>query len=285
MSKEAPIFVSKVSERKPDYSRIGVTMYLELWDSETADWWKKFSPKTHFNFPGSRSKGTVYYHELCLAIRNREDAKIPELLKKIEEYSISLYEEKTERDRWAHFAVQLPGDWGVHGENKSKLKKMITAKAKGRVLDAMSGFHSYFGDSPKITEVIALDFCEEALERYDHPDRKRALFDLERIKSGEKIDFFEDGYFQTIGVFFGVNYLSDPQSVYREFHRLLSEKGKLLIVGGTSSGYEDLVKKWFDPDDVALAMQNCGFATSIKQLPEMKYESQLTDYYLVEGKK
>jgi ubiquinone/menaquinone biosynthesis C-methylase UbiE len=178
----------------------------------------------------------------------------------------------------------MPGDWGPVGANKAKLKEIVTRRASGRVLEAMCGFNSYFGESVGIREVVALDFCREALERYEYPQRVRILYDLERVANGEKLDFFGDSSFQTVGVFFAVGYLTDPVPVHKEFHRLLAEDGRLLVVGGTAQGYTDILKRRFKPKECAKAMHEAGFTTKTKKLP-LKTSTELGEYYLVEGTK
>jgi len=285
MSPEIPIYVTKIAERVPTY-RGNYTLILDppepLSHDETL--FKKYNIEQKFTFPNARSEGVLYCQQLNKAIKNNNETCVPTLLKKIEEFAITPIEKRSESEQWAHMAVQLPGDWGVLGENKTKLKKIITKLATGKVLEPMAGFHSYFDNSPNISEIIALDFCEEALERYDYPDRKRILYDLEKICNGEKFNFFEDEYFQTIGVFFGVNYLTNPIPVYKEFQRILSPNGKILIVGGTNSGYYDLNKKWFNPLETSADLQHSGFTTSTQPLA-LREKHQNTEYYLITGLK
>ncbi len=278
-----PVYVTKIAERTPQY-RGGITYSLDPFDTASEEWLKAITERKSFTFPGGRSKGEQLYFSLREATRQRDKPSAVGILAEMEKYLIKSHDEKTEVEKWGDMAVQLPGDWGPVGENKGKLKRTVTRRAHGRVLEAMCGFKSYLGDSPKITEVVALDFCEECLERYDYPQRVRILYDLERVVKGEKMDFFEDSSFQTVGVFFGVGYLTDPVPVHKEFNRILSSDGKLLIVGGTTQGYDDLLKRYFKPDVCSNAMKAAGFSTSVRRLP-LKTDSEFGEYYLVEGRK
>lgn len=186
--------------------------------------------------------------------------------------------------RWDRCAYHLPGDIG--GENKRKAVDFVTSIAEGRVLEVMCGFNSYFLDSPQINEVVALDFSREMLKRYPFPGRKRILYDLERVVAGEKMDFFKEGSFQTIGCCYGINYLTDPVSVFREFRRILSLGGKLLILGNETAGYGDLIERCFNPVTCTAYMQEAGFLTlTIQKLDWLKTAGEFGDYYLVSGVK
>lgn len=276
-----PVYVTKIAERVPQF-RGGIEM--RPYSLEDYEWWSKNYGDKSFTFSKLNSSTSNLFNKLSRAVKDRNRLEVDKLIPQVEKLCIKSYEEKTEAEKWGDMAVQLPGDWGPIGENKKKLKEMITERSFGRVLEAMCGFRSYFDNSSKITEVVALDFCEEALERHDYPERKRILYDLERVVKGEKIGFFEDKSFQTIGVFFAIDYLTDTIPVYKEFHRILSDDSQLLIVGGTTQGYPDLLKRQFIPADCSSAMRAVGFSPKIKHLP-LKAEHESGEYYLVEGEK
>lgn len=280
-----PIYITEVAERKPQY-RGGISLCLDLFDRrEDYEWYKKIYKKIHFTIPKINSKGEKLFYELCQAIKEKDEEKVKRIFPELEKNCLKNNDEKSEVERWGDAAVQLPGDWGPFGEKRKRLIQIIAEKAYGNVLEAMCGFESYFNKSEKIREVIALDFCREALERYSYPKRKRILYDLEKVVKGKRMDFFDNNYFNTIGVFFGVGYLTNPLPVYEEFHRILSQNGRLLIVGGTSSGYSDLIKKWFRPKTCSKILKSVGFSTKVKHLASLKQKTQLGEYYLVEAKK
>ena len=277
-----PVYITKIAKRERQYLG-GIT--LELPYGKEYDWFRDKYKKTGFTISKLRSGGAELFYKLCQAIQTIDECNISKLLPELERHCIKHHDEKTDAEKWGDMAVQLPGDWGPLTEkNKKKLKEIITKKVYGRVLEAMCGFNSYFGKSDEITEVVALDFCEEALERYEYSQRNRILYDLERVVKGEKMDFFGDSSFQTIGVFFGIDYLTDTVLVHREFHRILSNNGKLLVVDGTTQGYRDMLKRVFSPEDCSRSMKSAGFSTKIEHLP-LKTEFETGEYYIVEGKK
>lgn len=282
---EKPIFVTEVADRKPQF-RGGMMVTLELWEDEGADeWWNQFGEKSSFTFkPGcyfGKEGGRLFYL-LNEAIKKRDPEGVRSILPELRTHCQTNYEDLEPAQKWAHAAVQMPGDIG--GPRKNEVRDIITAEARGRVLETMCGFNSYFADTPNITEVVVLDFCREMLERYAHPKRTRILYDLERVVMGEKLDFFKDGNFQTIGCW-GSNYLSDQRPVFAEFNRVLSRGGRLLILESTSEGYSDLIKRYFDPEECARSMRESDFNVEIRPLPKLKTEFELGEYYLVVGVK
>lgn len=96
--------------------------------------------------------------------------------------------------------------------------------------------------------------------------------------------FFPDQSFDTVGVFFGIDYLTDTVPVLKEFHRILSPEGQAIIVGGTTQGYADLIKRFFNPDVCSESMKSARFSTKVEHLP-LKVETELGEYFLIEGKK
>lgn len=285
VSREQPHYVTKVVERKPQY-RGGVTFelpFLQINENDRA-WFLSIGGKTRITLPSFKSPGTAAYYKMIDALSVGDRSTVESLLPIVQEGSIKSFDDKTKREKWSHLAVQVP-EWGTSGTRSRQLKQTLTARATGNVLEAMSGFLSHIDASSSIGEVIAMDFCEEALERYDYPDRKRILFDFERVAHGEKIPFFPDGSFQTVAVTFGMDYLSDVDPVYGEFNRLLSPGGKVLVVGGTLSGYEELLERNFDPMFHEDHLRETGFIPSTMPLPFLHEQGGFSDYYVVEGTK
>ncbi|MBI2583049.1 MAG: methyltransferase domain-containing protein [Candidatus Aenigmarchaeota archaeon] len=281
---EEPVYVTEIAERKPKFTG-GVRVTLPLFEDGLKAWWNaevSGEDKCDFTLPSFRSEGMRSYYRLLEAIRQRDAGSARDALQEMKRNCMPNFEERPDAEKWAVMGMQLPGDWGPR--DKKKLKDILTVRARGMVLEAMCGFRSYFGESDSISEVVALDFCRELLERYSYPERRRILYDLERVARGERMDFFEDGSFQTVGVCFGMDYLSDPVPVYREFHRILSKDGLLLVVGGTTHGYKDVLKRSFNPELCAQMQKSAGFETKLEHLP-LKTEWELGEYYLVEGKK
>lgn len=280
-------FVTEIAKRESIY-RLGIEYVLPHWldgDKSIVEWWRGISHKTSFTFPNLKSEGVNLFYKLCDAIKRKDREEAEDIVEKIKPYIIKNYKDKKLSEKWDHFAVQLPEDWGPVFRKKEKLKTIMTKLGRGRILEAMCGFTSYFQVSEKIEEVIALDFSRKALERYDYPTRKRILYDLRKIIRGDRMNFFPDGYFNTIGVCFGIDYLKDPVTVYKEFHRILSNDGKLLVVGGTTQGYEDMLERSFDPENCANSMRATNFSVRIKELPVKTKGYEVGEYFLVEGKK
>ena len=186
--------------------------------------------------------------------------------------------------KWDRTAIQIPGDIG--GPNKEKFATIITQRCKGNVLETMAGFNTYVLDSPNISEVVALDYSREMLLRYPNPERKRILFDLNRISSeGIKMDFFDKEKFQTITCCYGVNYLEKPTTLFTEFYRVLSPGGKFLVLGNTGAGYSDIQVRPFRPKDSAEEMGLAGFSSSIQSFSEFEEHGEPENYYLITGTK
>lgn len=281
-----PTTITTRRERKPTYDHVGIFISVHeypLFSPEDEEWWSSVYPRDSFTFKKLRDGENLVYR-LAEAIKKREREGALVIVEEIEARCMKNFDEKPSAERWAHMALQLPGDWGPIGEKRERLKGIITPLAKGRVLEAMCGFSSYFGDSASVDEVIALDYCREALELYQYPERTRILFDLEQVVQDEMLPFDENS-FQTVGVFFGEGYLSNRVAVYREFHRILSPGGILLVAGGTTHGYENMLRAWFYPARVSREMGTAGFTTRINHLRALKTKFEAGDYYLIQGVK
>ena len=72
--------------------------------------------------------------------------------------------------------------------------------------------------------------------------------------------------------------------MHKEFYRILSPNGQLLIVGSTTQGYSDILKRYFNPEECSEYMNAAGFVTKITELP-LKVETELGRYFMVEGRK
>jgi hypothetical protein len=220
------------------------------------------------------------------AKKNSNKAEEDILVKRLLEIRAKDWNEMTAQEKWNFQAILKPADWGpASWEKKDELKELITQRCRGRVLEPMCGFRSYVINSPDISEVVALDFSRKALERYDHPERKRILYNLEDVVNGDRMEFFEDRTFNTISANFAIDYLTNPVPVHEEFHRMLANDGQVLVVDGPGQGYVDIKKRTFDPKVCAKHMQEAGFATVIEPLPAIKLPHECEGYFLVQGKK
>ncbi|MBN2102228.1 MAG: class I SAM-dependent methyltransferase [Candidatus Aenigmarchaeota archaeon] len=282
-----PVYVRRTVERKRVYNggiSIGSPFLLEEDTDPKKILWKEITKgKSEFTFPSMRSEGYRLFFELGQAIQNGDAKLSRRIYQRMQQFMIKNYNEKTDREKWKSTAEQLPTDIG--GYNKREKTKLITSHARGRVLEAMCGFNTYFNDSPEIEEVVAFDYSRAMLERYPRPERTRILFDVNKIPKGKRMDFFEDGHFNTIGCFWGTNYMDEMVPVFKEFWRLLSKGGNFIVFENTYSGYGDLVRRYFNPDEVAAIMTVAGFRPEVERVDSVKEEVEMGDYYLVEGKK
>lgn len=148
----------------------------------------------------------------------------------------------------------------------------------------MCGFTSYIDDTPAISEVIAIDFCREALELYARPERQRVLFDLSTVSEAQGMEFIPNQALDTIVISFGVDYLDDPTTLYHEFYRILSPGGRFLIVGGRACGYAELIKRYFQPGFHIPLLEQAGFEVMVQPLP-YGGQGDEAEYHLIEAVK
>jgi SAM-dependent methyltransferase len=277
--------VTETAKREPKYLG-GLSIDLELWNRDGArEWWKQFGEKERFTFRSGcylGKEGEKLFYQLSRAIDARDADSVRSILPEMKKYCQANFEDLSLLEKWERIAIHMPGDIG--GPSKGEVARIITRHARGRVLEAMCGFNSYFGKSPDIQEVVALDYCRAMLERYPFPERKRILHDLEKVAEGENMGFFREGEFQTVGCW-GSNYLSEPVPVFAEFKRILSDGGRLIVLENTAEGYGDLVKRYFNPEQCAGFMQKAGLKPRIEPLKDLKTEFEVGHYSLVEGTK
>ena len=218
--------------------------------------------------------------------KNPDKNEEEKVLNRLKGINAKRWKDRPEPEMWNFMAMQKPGDWGpASWTKKGELKRIATNYCFGRVLEPMCGFRTYIGKSDKIDDVVMLDFSIEALKRHECPERTRILYNLENVVRGDKMEFFEDGSFQTVAAFFGIDYLTNPVPVHKEFRRILSDNGQIIVVDGPGQGYMNIKKRKFNPEVCANHMQEAGFYTKIVPLPTVKLERELYGYYLVQGKK
>lgn len=233
------------------------------------------------NFPLAKElakKLWVAYQE-----NNREETQA--LLKKLHSLRVIPFGKRTPLKKWAHMMVQLPGDIG--GPNKKKIREILSAKCHGRVLEAMCGFNSYFEPSPN-REVVALDYCREAVERYPYPERTRILFDLNIIYGDQRMEFFREGEFDAITICFGFHYIHHPIYLFREFRRFLSSGGQLILVENPHQCYRDIACRSFSPRYCTNFLRRAFFKdVKIEELPIAEDWEQKAggSYFLIEAKR
>ncbi len=195
--------------------------------------------------------------KLWAAYEARDENEAERLLEALRPLRVTPFDERAPLERWAHMAVQVPGDIG--GPNKPKIRELLSSRCRGRVLEAMCGFNSYLAPSPD-REIVALDYCREAIERYPYPERTRILFDLNLIAGSKRMEFFADASFDAVTVCFGFNYPHHPVCLFREFRRILSPHGSLFLVENPAHGYWDLARRCFSSDRCERFLLSAGFS-------------------------
>lgn len=258
-----PEYVTEVKSRKFEYSERMVILPIvtpppEESTQEYEAWLKKNKWILNFsvhvsNLTLARELAKKLYVELHKVrvgppwynIGGESEKRVKEILEQLHSIRMVPFEERSLLKKWAFLMEQLPGDIG--GPNKGKIRDILSARCRGRVLEAMCGFNSYLEPSPN-REVVALDYCREAIERYPHPERTRILFDLNTIQEDRKMDFFNEGEFDAITICFGFHYLQHPVDLFQEFHRLLSASGRLILVENPHQCYRDIACRSFLPE-------------------------------------
>lgn len=257
-----PEYVTDIKPRKSDVperivSLPRITEPPDLFSLEYLDWWEKNEWLINFTVHVSNfSLSKELAKELGIACKENNQEKMESLIEQLRPLRVLPFDERTHVEKWAHMMRQLPGDIG--GPNKDKIRAILSARCKGRVLEAMCGFNSYLEPSKKI-EVTALDFCREALELYQYPERTRILFDLNKITHRKGIEFFQEGEFGAVTICFGFHYLQHPIIVFQEFKRLLSAGGRLILVENPNQCYSDMTYRRFLPKNCVSCLKRVSF--------------------------
>ena len=229
----------------------------KLLSPEYLDWWKENEWLINFTVHVSNlSLAKELANELAIAYKENNQKKIKSLLEQLRSLRVLPFDERTLLEKWTHMMRQLPGDIG--GPNKEKIRAILSARCKGRVLEAMCGFNSYLEPLERI-EVTALDFCREALELYQYPERTRILFDLNKITRRKGIGFFQEGEFDAITICFGFHYLRHPIILFQEFKRLLSAGGRLILIENPNQCYSDMIYRRFLPKNCVSCLKKASF--------------------------
>ncbi len=292
MKKEGLVLVTDVKPREFIYPGhlvfvpgVDLPPELKLWEEGFDDWWERYGPSAisvaEENLPLARALALLAWE----ADKRKDRDKVLELRDGLRTLQYPDSEKRNGKQNWSHILVQMPEDIG--GPKKKDIKNILSARYRGKVLEAMCGFNSYLCPA-KDREVIALDFCRAALERYLYPERIRILFDLNGVQQKQGIPFLEDEEFDAIVICFGFDYLDHPVWVFREFRRILKPSGCLILVEDPCQGYGDLVKRWFHPKSCLNFLHYAGFEKiKIEILPVIygKNEASSRKYFLVEAAK
>ncbi len=207
--------IEKISSREPGYPEKRI--YLPLITTEPAGpternqwmrknwWWINYN--VHFSMK-ERAVGLALRleHLLKHAPESAETSGVIAELKSIRTKEPS---RRTALESWTHTAHQMPSDIGGGEFNKAIIRDLLSRTYKGKILEAMCGYNSYFLPLPEST-IVALDYCAEALERYPFPERLRIECDLNELNGTNHIKCFQSGSFDAVSICFGYRYLENP---------------------------------------------------------------------------
>lgn len=104
---------------------------------------------------------------------------------------------------------------------------------RGKILEAMCGGETRISDT-KENQIVGLDRNWRALFDYYPWDRKRVYCDLDELTDGKRLPF-EDGEFNIISECQGYKYPKDILAVFKEFYRILDNKGVLVCIENNAS--------------------------------------------------
>lgn len=263
-----PEYVTDVKPRKFDWTERYIDLppivpQPDFTDPEYMTW---FAEYVNFSVHVSNfSLAKELVEKLWVAHKENNQKEVLRLFEQLRPLRVIPFEKRTPQEKWAHMMVQLPGDIG--GPNKEKIRDILSERCHGRVLEAMCGFNSYLKSSSG-REVVALDYCREALERYPYPKRTRILFDLNKIQDRKGIEFFQEGGFDAITICFGFHYLHHPIIVFQEFHQLLSRGGRLFLVENPRQRYKDIACRGFSPKICVYFLRRAFFKNiQVEELP------------------
>ncbi len=220
-----------------------------------------------------------YVQELAIRAWSAYDAKQYEEADQLSEealYTNAAVDSSTEystlhgaHSLWRYVARSMPLDIGGCPQARAAIKEILSRYCvEGNILEAFAGYNSYI-ESTSVNNVIALDYCKEALEKYPHPERTRIKFNLNRLTKSSQIGVFPDEYFNAVTICFGYKYPERLRPVFSEFRRILKPGGKLLMVEHACMGYVPIVKRWdFVPEVCEKYLRRSGFnSVSITDLP------------------
>jgi SAM-dependent methyltransferase len=198
--------------------------------------------------------------------QNPNHPEIPRLVSELKALHCPSPEERTPLEEWQWMAYQMPDDIGGGMEAKGKIRAYLSGRyaTYSNILEAMCGFNSYL--VPRVGQmVIALDYCQEALERYPHPERRRIRCDLNQLSDNDHLECFAEGQFDAISICFGFRYLNDPVVAFRSLRRLLKTNGILSFVENPGHGYQDICKREFSPSHCERTLWQAGFRSITRQ--------------------
>jgi SAM-dependent methyltransferase len=212
------------------------------------------------------------YVEKLKSMPDRSGPEAQQIYQHIETLRVPSLYELSGPKLWSAVAAEMPPDLGAREvERAFIISTLREAKYQGRILEAMSGYSSYFPARTN-TSIVALDVSPEMLERYDHPDRLRIAACLENDRAAIVQRFHE--HFDVVSVCFGWRYPKHIENVLRLFHDILKPGGKISFIENPAAGYSWDCNRSFDPSAWVSTVRACGFRNTRFSALEMSiYES------------
>lgn len=217
---------------------------------------KRLNYQANFNNPNRVRE--IADEILKIGLRNYHDPK----LEMLQNEMLSLKKtslDKTPMDYWDNGAYDLI-NYSLNPIIFKTLQSLLNLYT-GTILEAMCGHNSYFieGTIQSHRTVVALDFCENSLERYVYPSRRRILCDLDQLDGTDTLQFFDTEHFDVVSICFGFKYPKNLAAVVKEFHRILKPNGILSFVENETYGYNAIAQRHFTPEELADIFVNAGY--------------------------
>ena len=275
------------------------------------DWRRKIDPESYIRLPELRKSvkgrklrkelfGELSFcfgrqhsdivDELCdqLDRLHKERPNGPEILRvlrQIKEFELADRRHMTAHETWCWYTYKnmyYCFDECVEDTIIRRLRRY-----KGKILEAMCGFNSYFPRS-KRRKVTALDFCGPALERYPYPERVRIECNLDQItKVRNRLHFIEDESFDAVSICYGFKYPKHIANILHEFLRILKPGGTLSFIEAKEAELEEVTHRRFtDGKRTKALFRRCGFEVTIEKL-EMPcgVEEELGEFFHIQATK
>ncbi len=213
-------------------------------------------------------------YEILITGTDFEDLACQRVIKELYDLRVRHWSELDKDKVWDQVASHMPEDIG--GLHKDTIMYLMSSIHRGTVLESMCGFNSYL--LPHVDRnVIAMDYSENMLKKYEYPERMRVQFDLNELPTSN-IEF-PDNYFDSIIFVKGYKYLDRPTRVFKEYFRILKSGGMLSFVESQHAMYTDLAVQNLCVKTAKNDVEQSGFVyCNVRNLPFR--ESPDDSYYL-----
>lgn len=213
-------------------------------------------------------------YEMLMGGVEMDDLACQRVIKELYDLRVRHWNELDKDEVWDQVASRMPEDIG--GLHKNTIMYLMSSIHRGTILESMCGFNSYL--LPHVDRnVIAMDYSEKMLKKYEYPERMRVQFDLNELPNS-RIEF-PDNYFDSIMFVKGYKYLEKPQKVLKEYLRILKPGGLLSFVESQYAMYSELAVRDLCVKTTKEDVEQAGFVyCDVRRLPFS--ESPDDSYYL-----